>query len=477
MFTVPLILRGKVIEAAAAEFGGRRASARFRAPDVHQYLRELPLGSPSLLEELYRLSFDEVLSYLEELGGHLALERNPYLQAAFELSSLTSGLSPEVLRHVYRSLPRVFTRDFAGALAERSVGVRYLEGWVPGELPGGARVSIRAFGARAVHIVAGNNPAVSALTVLRNALTRGDALIKSPSNDPLTAAAIARTMIDMAPDHPLTRHVSVAYWKGGDEAVESALFQPRHLEKIVAWGGLASITHVARYIQPGIDLITLDPKLSSTMIGREAFSAAATLREAADRLAHDVGAGNQEGCVNARVVYVQTGTDPEGLALANRFGRLVYEAIRALPPHLSGPARALNVELAEEIQALRLSNGDYEVIGCGPEGGVIVSQTSEPVDFSRLLANRIANLVPIDDLETAIKAVSSYTQTIGIYPEHLKSTLRDRLALHGAQRLVSLGYASNSAVMALAGPQDAIEPLRRMCRWIVDESCKWEGRS
>jgi len=26
-------------------------------------------------------------------------------------------------------------------------------------------------------------------------------------------------MIDMAPDHPLTRHVSVAYWKGGDAQV------------------------------------------------------------------------------------------------------------------------------------------------------------------------------------------------------------------------------------------------------------------
>jgi hypothetical protein len=24
--------------------------------------------------------------------------------------------------------------------------------------------------------------------------------------------------------------------------------------------------------------------------------------------------------------------------------------------------------------------------------------------------------------------------------------------------------------MSLGGPQDAIEPLRRMCRWIIDES-------
>ena len=52
------------------------------------------------------------------------------------------------------------------------------------------------------------------------ALTKGDSLIKLPSNDPLTACAIVRTMIEMAPDHPVTRHMTVAYWKGGDEVLE-----------------------------------------------------------------------------------------------------------------------------------------------------------------------------------------------------------------------------------------------------------------
>ena len=99
------------------------------------------------------------------------------------------------------------------------------------------------------------------MTVMRNALCRSDMIVKTPSNDPLTAIAIARTMIDMAPGHPITRHLSVGYWKGGDERIEAKLYQPANVEKIVAWGGLASVQHIAKYIQPGIDLITLDPKL------------------------------------------------------------------------------------------------------------------------------------------------------------------------------------------------------------------------
>jgi hypothetical protein len=50
----------------------------------------------------------------------------------------------------------------------------------------------------------------------------------------------------------------------------------------------------------------------------------------------------------------------------------------------------------------------------------------------------------------------------------LKQELRDVLPLFGAQRLTSLGYACH---VTLAAPQYAIEPLRRMAKWIVDETC------
>jgi Acyl-CoA reductase (LuxC) len=469
-FRAPLIIRGKVIDTADLEFGGRRGGG-FATPDVSRHLDALALETPSSMADLYQLSFADIVGYLVELGSHLEFDRNPHVREAFELSVATSGLSEGQLRYLYGRLNVMFNATFLREMAERTVGIPYLDGWVEKALPSGTRVAIRAFGARAVHIVAGNNPAVSLLSIVRNALTRSDAIIKTPSNDPLTAAAIARTMVDMAPDHPLTRHLSVAYWKGGDTSVEEHLYRPRNIEKIIAWGGLASISHIAKYIQPGIDLITLDPKLSSTIVGAEAFQCEQSMREVAERIALDVGAGSQEGCVNARVIYIQSGTDAKGIERANQLGRWVYEAIQALPPHVSGPAKAPNVELADELEGLRFSaDSEYRLFGGGLEGGVVVSQIEEPVDFARILCNRVANLVPVDSLETPIRAVNAYTQTIGIYPESLKREIRDRLAFHGGQRIVSLGYASNAVGMALAGPQDSIEPMRRMCKWIVDEA-------
>ncbi len=464
---IPLIIRGRVIADRDLEFGGRRGGAAFVTADVRKHLAELPLSSPSRLADLHAMPFTEILDYLDQLGGLLDLQKNPFLQEALELSMLTSGLSGEVIRHFYSTLGLLYRRDAVREHAENTIGVKYLDGWVERRMASGCIANIRAFGVRSVHVLAGNVPVPSAMGVIRNAITRSDAIFKTPSNDPVTAAAIARTMLGMAPDHPITRHLSIAYWKGGDAEVEAVLYRPDHIDKIVAWGGQASMTHITKYIQPGIDLVAMDPKLSSSIIGREAFVNEATMREVVGRLAIDVGYLNQQACASARVVYVQTGTDAAGIARANRFGSLLFDAVLALPAHASGPASRLPPELAEELQSLRVMSQEHKVYGGGREGAVIVSQREEPVDFAASLTDRVANLVPFDHIDTPIRSVNSYTQTIGIYPDTLKEEIRDQLVFNGAQRLTSLGYMLKAA---MAGPHDGIEPVRRMCKWIVDES-------
>src|SRR4029077_18584525 len=101
-----------------------------------------------------------------------------------------------------------------------------------------SNVRVRAIGTRQLHITAGNVPVVAALTIVRAALTKSDCLIKSPSNDPLTANAIARTLIELDASHPVTKHIAVAYWKGGDDYMESQIVRTSRIDKITAWGGM-----------------------------------------------------------------------------------------------------------------------------------------------------------------------------------------------------------------------------------------------
>jgi len=472
-FVAQAIIRGKVIDTNLVTFGGRGENDyRFKSPDPHTFVSELPLGHPGKLADLYELSFEDILDYLEELGSRLDYRTNPHLGKALEESYKTAPSTPPIMRFFYDQLPKLFKREAVIEVAENNVGINYLEGWVPQTLSNGTKARIRAFGARTLHIVAGNAPAVSSMTIMRNAITRSDAIIKTPSNDPFTALAIVRTMLDMAPDHPLSKHISVAYWKGGDEAFEQQLYQPKNIEKIIAWGGFASVKHVTKYIQPGLELISLDPKNSASIIGAGTFDSETSLREAAQRLAADFGGYNQVGCVNARTVYVQSGTDDEGLKRIKKLGEYTYEALLKLPESFSTKPKEVNRELKSYVETARMQDDWYYVVGGeNDEGAVIVSLLPEAVSFSTYLADRTVNLVPVDTLDEVMKVVTSYTQTVGIYPESLKKQLVNKLPLYGAQRLVSLGYACLTMNLT---PQDGMEPLRRSVKWIVDEECSPE---
>jgi hypothetical protein len=466
---VPLVMRGDVVTTDLIDFNSG-GDVAFRAVDVLRHIDKLPLRHPGALADVHLLSSNDVVEYLTALGRQLSLDTNQHLRAAYRLSCSTSGLPPTVLESLYRSLPKYFEADALHALLERQIGKAFQEGWVE-QPPVGAtshRVRIRAFGARSVHVIAGNVPTIAALSIIRNALTRSDAIIKAPSNDPLTAAAIACTMADLSREHPLTRHISVAYWKGGDERVEAALYDRRNVEKIVAWGGSRSVKNVQRYLRPGIDLVTFDPKAGCSIIGADAFASESTLQEAAELLARDVGALNQEACFSTRVAYVECGTELV-TDRANELGRRAFAALHRLPEHCSARASKRDGDLALELDAARLMPRDYRVFGGrDTEGAMIVSQHPAMVDFAGRLHGRIANIVPVADVRDCLVHIDKSTQTVGVYPPKLKQRLRDDLALRGVQRIVSLGAAAEETDVPV--PQDSVEPLRRLCRWIVDET-------
>jgi hypothetical protein len=462
-----MVIRGKVIDSDLVEFTGRGSDLTFRGPDPHKYVGQLPLADPSGLADLYALSFDDIRDYLQELGKRLDIKTNSHLQEARELTYHTSPVTRPLTDAMYARMGRSLERASVYQMAEKTVGIRYLDGWVREDpFLDGTNVFIRAFGSRQVHIVAGNAP-LAVLSLARAAITRSDCIIKAPSNDPFTGAALGKTMCDMAPGHPITRHFAVAYWRGGDTEVESRLYRPQNVEKIIAWGGLGGIKHVTQYIQPGLELIALDPKSSISIVDIRSLSSASDLREAALRVAIDAGKFNQVGCASARVVYAITHEGEAGLDRANQFGEFVYSEMVSLPDTLSTKPKSYDRTLRSHVDALRLDDEYYRVFGGQhDEGCVIVSQMPEAVDFAAYLADRTVNIVPVSSLEEVMRGVNSYTQTVGVWPESLKESLLNTLPLWGAQRFVTLG---NALASSFAKPQDGIEPVRRMCKWIINE--------
>ena len=437
---IPIIARGRVIAPGddAVTFKGR-GGADFRQADPHRHIHDLVLGDTARLLDLHETPMAEIIDVLAELGKRLVLEDNPLLQQSFALALQAGGLAEPILRGVYDALPHMFEAQAMRAMTDKTIGLRYLDGWVPGEGEF-ASASIRAVGTRQLHITAGNVPVVAALTIARAGLTKSDVLIKSPSNDPLTANAIAQTLISIAPDHPLTRHIAVAYWKGGDEYMDSQIVRTSRIDKITAWGGMSSVRHIQKFLTPGIDLTALNPKYSMSMIGRDAFASEAAMDEAAVGLATIAGFYNQTACANTRIVYVESGTDDDSIDQVVALGRKMVAAYATLPPLLSTPSPTRNRELEAEMAAVELEDDFYHVEGDTLNGGFVVSKFNDRVEFYDKLANRVVNFVPVDSLLDVVKWCDDTTQTVGIYPETIRDGLVDAFALAGVQRLV-LGRA------------------------------------
>jgi hypothetical protein len=307
-------------------------------------------------------------------------------------------------------------------------------------------------------MLAGNSPAGCVSSIAQGALVKAINLFKMPSSDPFTCVAVLRTMADIDPNHPVVRSMSAIYWRGGDESIETTLYRPQYFDRIVAWGGGDAIRNVIRYLGPGLQLVSFDPKSSISMIGSEALGSETTMAEVAESAAADVTVFNQEACLASRFIFMEgerTGVEKFCERLQARLGVDRDTASAKAPP--------LPAEMREEIEMLQVMEDGYRVWGKFDGCGIVIL-SDKPVDFHP--TGKTANVVHVESLDEAIRYINVATQTIGIYPPQRKEILRDRIASAGGQRVVRLGSAARHV---MGSPHDAMFPLQRLVHWMSDE--------
>ena len=308
--------------------------------------------------------------------------------------------------------------------------------------------------------MAGNGPPAAAISIIQGALTKGINLLKLPSNDLFTATAILRTMADVDPSHPTVRSFSAAYWRGGDTAVEGLIYRPQYFDKLVAWGGEATIRHALKYVGPGFELVQFDPKVSMSLIGREAFRDVETLEHVADLAAEDVNMMNQEGCAASRYQYVEGDVKDVDQYCEALVRQLAVDRFWG-----DGQSWKTPTNIRDTVEGLRFT-GTHAVFGNYGGRGLVV-RSGEPVDFHPIA--KTVNVVPVPSLRDAVRFASVATQTVGVYPPERKTELRNPLANAGVQRVVTLGTAIGLATTGHGMPHDGFFPLQRLMRWVSDE--------
>ena len=93
------------------------------------------------------------------------------------------------------------------------------------------------------------------------------------------------------------------YWRGGDPVIEGALFRSQYFDRVFAWGGEAAIRSAIKYVAPGFDLVSFDPKVSISLLGKEALATEAITESATAAAIEPL--FNQEVCAAGRFVYAE----------------------------------------------------------------------------------------------------------------------------------------------------------------------------
>ena len=451
----PFFVRGKLVAATETRHRSRDLGVDFVTPQLDLDALITLRTEPG---PLFDVKLNEILDFLAETGERMRLDRGGYLREAVDRIAATNVLPRSVIEHNVRMAADYLNKAKLLEYAEQNLGnARVLDEWLPRVDSTGRRSFTRAFPPRLIHVLPGNSPLVSAQSIALGAMVKAVNLFKMGSSDPFMAVAILRTMLDVDPDHPVPRSMSAVYWRGGDEQVERAIFQPQYFDKIVAWGGGDAINNVIKYLMPGLQLVSFDPKTSISMIGIEAFDTEEVLEDVATRAANDVGLLNQEACVCSRVLFVEGERHQ-----VDRFCECLQRKLVDRNA-LSGKAPPLPRDLAEEVDSMRLMDDEFGVWGMGDGSGLVV-RSDEPVDFHPI--NKTANVVQVKSLQEALKYVNVATQTVGVYPPARQAELRDGLASGGAQRIVRLGDAGGQSIGA---PHDAMYVMHRFVHWIVHE--------
>ncbi len=453
--SAPFFIRGKVIEGADAVHRSRDLGVDFATPKLD---RNALIHPRTELPPLLDVPVSEIIDFLVEAGQRMTDGRNPYIEACIERMAKVSLQPRKSIEFQMKYAVGYLNKQVLNEVVEQNFpNPKALDEWVPHTDHQGRRSFIRAFPPRLIHVLPGNAPAQGIQSIAQSALVKSVSLFKMASADPFSTVAFLRTMADVDPDHPLVRSMSAIYWRGGEESVERVLYRPQYFDKLVAWGGGDAINNVMKYIGPGFQLVSFDPKTSISMVGKEAFASEETMVEAATRNAGDVAMANQEACVCSRFTFIEA--TPEQ---ADRYCEVLADQIR-IDRMDEGTPRPLEKDLREQIDVLRMMDDEYAVFGALDGRGVAI-RSEEPVDFHPL--RKTSNVVCVPSLDQAMKYVTVATQTVGVFPFSRMPELRDRLASGGAQRVVRLGEAGPSAI---GNPHDAMYPLHRFVHWMANE--------
>jgi len=340
-----------------------------------------------------------------------------------------SGLARETLAEVRRG----WTLDALQRLLDAELGdARVLDGFAPDDF-NSSRFR-RALGPQLLlQILASNVPGVGVTAIVRGLLARSGVLCKAASAEPCLPALFARLLSE---ENPLLGDtVAVTWWPSGSETPEWTAWS-RRADLAVVYGGREAVEGVRTALPSTTELLAYGPRVGIGAV----FKPADRDVEAARRLARDVCAYEQQGCVSPRLVFV---VDGDVQQFAQLLARGLEEETRRQPPPDLAEAEAIAIR---NLRAEREFDGATSsgLLASEPDLRWTVLVDAEPrigvTSLPRVV--QLCTTRNVGDLLTALQPLSGHIQAVGYAGEAGVEELAEGAAALGVSRVAPFGQVA-----------------------------------
>jgi hypothetical protein len=315
----------------------------------------------------------------------------------------------------------------------------------------------RAFGPELTAIVlSGNVFHVAAESVILALLAKSACLVKVSARDPLFPVLFVRSLA--AADARLAEALAVAWWPGGDAAVEEAAFGAA--DTVAVYGDADAVAGVRARTPATTRMVIHGPKISFAVVAHS-HAGGPNADETAEHAAHDIAMFDQQGCVSPHTIYVEGG--PED---AQTFARLLAPALARVEQEV--PRGSISPTAAARIQQTRGAaefRPGAEMLA-SPEGTAWTVIFDPDPSFAPSCLNRLVWVKPLArlaDLPKLLAPIRPYLQTCGVAGD-------DAARLATAQVVGPLGVARVCALGRMQHPpaawrHDGRPRLLDLLRW------------
>jgi len=361
----------------------------------------------------------------------------------FALASATSFSAPVVARGLDDFFRRFTPENFA-TLLRQDLGERVMVGEGPEAHRHSSLVSHHfCHGPQLLaQVAAGNipNPALMSLTL--GLLMRSAQFMKCASGASRLPRLFAHSIYEADPK--LGACLELAEWRGGNAELEKALFA--EADCVTATGSDETLAAIRARVPVGTRMVGYGQRVSFGLVTREALQTE-TIDGLVARVADDVIAWDQNGCLSPHAIYVEE----RGAVESDRFAALLAaELMRRETLEPRGPIAVVEAAVIAARRAmyetLAANRGDVKLWQSqGSTAWTVVFEHEVRFHFSPL--NRFIFVKPVPDLAAVLRGVDELrgkvsTVAVAAEPPRLRD-LAAQLARWGVTRICAPGQMQN----------------------------------